>query len=91
MVSLEEVKKYLRVDSSDDDHLLSTLIQMSATLCQQVARLEEEEDLCEYEDIVRVAILYAVAYLYEHREEAKMNELTVTLRSLLFGIRKECF
>lgn len=91
MVSLEEVKKYLRVDSSDDDHLLSTLIQTSTTLCQQVARLEEEEDLWEYEDIVRVAILYAVAYLYEHREEAKMNELTVTLRSLLFGIRKEGF
>lgn len=91
MVSLEEVKKYLRVDSSDDDHLLSTLIQTAMTLCLQVARLDDEEDLWEYEEIVRIAVLYAVAYLYEHREDAKMNELTVTLRALLFGLRREGF
>ena len=91
MVSLEEVKKYLRVDSSDDDHLLSTLIQTSTTLCWQVARLKDEAELQEYEEIARIAILFSVAYLYEHREDANMNDLTVTLRSLLFGIRKGGF
>ena len=38
-----------------------------------------------------VGILYAVAYLYEHREEADHHELTLTLRSLLFGIREAAF
>jgi hypothetical protein len=32
-----------------------------------------------------------VAYLYEHREEADHKELMITLRSLLFGIRKAAF
>ena len=40
---------------------------------------------------MRIGILYAVAYLYEHREEADHHELTLTLRSLLFGIRKAAF
>ena len=42
-------------------------------------------------DNIHTAVLYTVAYLYEHREEADHHELTITLRSLLFGIRKEGF
>ena len=38
-----------------------------------------------------VTVLYAAAYLYEHREQADHGELVGTLRSLLFGIRKEVF
>ena len=41
--------------------------------------------------MVRIAVLYAAAYLYEHREQADHGELVGTLRSLLFGIRKEVF
>ena len=39
-------------------------------------------------ETMRVAILYALGYLYEHREEADHHALTLTLRSLLFGIRE---
>ena len=39
----------------------------------------------------RTATMYAVAYLYEHREEADHKALTLTLRALLFGLRKEVF
>ena len=39
----------------------------------------------------RIAILYSIGYLYEHREEADHHQLTMTLRSLLFGMRKEAF
>ena len=38
--------------------------------------------------LIRVAVLYAVGYLYEHREEADHHGLTLTLRSLLFSIRE---
>ena len=41
--------------------------------------------------MARIAVLYAAAYLYEHREQADHGELVGTLRSLLFGIRKEVF
>ena len=39
-------------------------------------------------ETLRVAVLYALGYLYEHREEADHHELTLTLRSLLFAVRE---
>ena len=44
--------------------------------------------LTEVRETLRVAILYTLGYLYEHREEADHHALTLTLRSLLFGIRE---
>ena len=44
--------------------------------------------LTEIRETMRVAILYALGYLYEHREEADHHALTLTLRSLLFSIRE---
>ena len=37
---------------------------------------------------MKVAILYALGYLFEHREDADHHDLALTLRSLLFGIRE---
>ena len=39
----------------------------------------------------KTAVLYAAAYLYEHREEADHHALMLTLRALLSGIRQEGF
>ncbi|MFR8293772.1 MAG: head-tail connector protein [Ruminococcus sp.] len=39
----------------------------------------------------KTAVMYATAYLYEHREDADHHTLTLTLRSLLFGNRREVF
>ena len=39
-------------------------------------------------ETMRVAVLYAVGYLFEHREEADHHALTLTLRSLLFALRE---
>ena len=90
LVSLEEMKQYLRVDSSDDDALIQQLIFTAEALCRDVGRLDEEE-LTSESSTTRTAVLYAVAYLYEHREEADHKALALTLRSLLFGVRKEGF
>ncbi len=38
--------------------------------------------------ILRVAVLYALGYLFEHREEADHHDLTLTLRSILFAVRE---
>ncbi|HEM2695162.1 head-tail connector protein [Streptococcus pluranimalium] len=88
--TLEEVKQYVRVDSSDDDLLLESLLATSKQLCMHILRVDETSTLLLCEE-VKTAILYSVAYLYEHREEANHKELTLTLRSLLFGIRKAEF
>ena len=90
VLTLEETKQYLRVDSSDEDSFISGLIETGERLCADVARMEIAE-LEAHLPMVRIAVLYATAYLYEHREQADHGELVQTLRSLLFGIRKEVF
>lgn len=39
----------------------------------------------------KIAVQYAAAYLYEHREEADHHQLVMDLRSLLSGVRKPGF
>ena len=50
--------------------------------------LYTEQELSELRPVLRVAILYALGYLYEHRAEADHHGLTLTLRSLLFAVRE---
>jgi uncharacterized phage protein (predicted DNA packaging) len=90
MLTLDEIKNYLRVDSDDDDSLLQTLITSCTQLCMDVARITDSTAF-EAEPNARIAVMYAVAYLYEHREEADHKALTLTLRALLFGCRQEGF
>ena len=91
IVTLEEIKSYLRIDNDEEDELLNILMTSAENLCSDVARVpvsELQENCNEY---IRLAVMYATAYLYEHREEADHNALVLTLRSLLFGIRQEEF
>lgn len=90
IVTVEEMKKYLRVDFEDDDTLLSHLIKEAQHICMDVARMEDAEEF-EKEPVAKISVMYAVAYLYEHREEADHHALVLGLRNLLFGIRKEGF
>ncbi|ARP50068.1 AraC family transcriptional regulator [Ruminococcaceae bacterium CPB6] len=93
-VTLEEAKTYLRVSSSDEDELIQNLITTATATVQDIARYSDEEWESGEEKILirmRIAILYTVAYLYEHREDADHNQLNLTLRALLFGVRKEGF
>lgn len=91
MLTLEEAKNYLRVDFPDDDDLITSLISTAQTLCMDVARMDDADQFSASGENARTAVLYTVAYLYEHREEADHHVLTLTLRALLFGMRKEAF
>ena len=90
MISLEEAKNYLRVDTADDDALIQNILTATEKLCIDILRTEERSVL-EAEPTAKVAVLYATAYLYEHREEADHKALTLSLRALLSGSRKEAF
>ena len=87
MVTLQEVKQYLRIDFEDDDPLLLSLIFTAKQLVMDVGRMDETQ-LAENEDVVRTAMLYTVFYLYEKRNTADFSKLTLTLRAMLFAQRE---
>lgn len=90
MITLEEAKSYLRVDFDDEDEMIQSLIQSSIKHSMDVGRVNSEEELSKNPN-GKIAVLYMTAYLYEHREEADYSELNLTLRALLFGMRKAEF
>lgn len=90
ILTLSEIKKYLRVDYSDDNSLIKSMTATAEGMCREILRTDSLEDYAGNET-VRVAVMYATAYLYEHREEAEHNELMLTLRVMLGGLRGEVF
>ena len=99
LVSFNDAKEYLRVDTEDEDATIGVLLSSAGRLCADVARLTEEQweavnsdtedaSLTPVRETMKVAILYALGYLFEHREEADHHDLTLTLRSILFAIRE---
>lgn len=90
LITLEEMKTYLRIDDNDEDELIVNIIKTAENMVMDTARISGAVFL-ENKSKTRIAVLYAAAYLYEHREEANHKELTLTLRALLFGIREAAF
>lgn len=85
MVSLVEAKQYLKVEHDDEDGLIEQLLETSQQLCEDILRQSI------YSEVLKSAILYGVAYLYEHREDANHRELKETLYHLLLAERKDVF
>lgn len=94
IITTEEAKTYLRVDSSDEDYLIDQLLESAEKLALDAARLSADDLDDEEQDVVadvRIGAYYALGYLFEHREEADHHQLTLDLRSLLFGSREARF
>ena len=89
-VSLQTAKQYLRVDSSDEDALIESLTASAEGLVRDILRMGEEDELPE-DPAVESAVLYGLAYLFEHREEADHSILQKNLRWLLSARRREAF
>lgn len=87
LIELEEIKSYLRLDN-DDDKSIKTLFASAVYLCRDIARIKEGEETEDDIPLLNTAILYATAYLSEHREEADHKALMLSLRSLLSTIRR---
>ncbi|HEL2730042.1 TPA: phage gp6-like head-tail connector protein [Streptococcus suis] len=85
MISLVEAKQYLKVEHDDEDGLIEQLLETCQQLCEDILRQSI------YSDVLKTAILYGVAYLYEHRENANHKELKETLYHLLLAERKDVF
>lgn len=85
MIGLDLVKTYLKVEHDEEDALLLNLLATSRQLCEDILREQGKSE------VLQTAILYGVAYLYEHREEANHKELKESLYHLLLADRKEVF
>ncbi|HFH8002201.1 TPA: head-tail connector protein [Streptococcus agalactiae] len=85
MMTLEEVKLYLKVENDEEDFLIQQLMATRQQLCGDILREDSTSE------VLKTAILYGVAYLYEHREEANHKELKETLYHLLLADRKDVF
>lgn len=90
LISLKKMKEYLKVDYDDDDSVIREMEGAAERMVMDIMRV----DTLEYfkkDHYTKTAVMYATAYLYEHREDADHHALTLTLRSLLFGNRREVF
>ena len=76
-LSVEEWQEIQTVDVEDDD---TVIIGRTNT--------DSHDEAVQIRELLKVAILYAVGYLYEHREEADHHSLMLTLRNLLFAVRE---
>lgn len=86
LVSLEEAKAYLKIEYDEEDDLILSLIASAEDLCATILRKDLPED-----DTVRVAVLYAVSYLFDSRGETNMTELVEMLKAILSSKREAIF
>jgi uncharacterized phage protein (predicted DNA packaging) len=87
MLTLEDLKTYLRVDGEDEDDLILSLFDTAKRLVMDTGRINETE-LEENKDVTYTAIKYTVSYLYENRNTADHHHLNEMLRHQLFALRE---
>lgn len=90
MISLELVKEWMKLDGDEYDSFAEELLESASSICADVLRLNSAEEL-EPSPVNKIAILYCMAYLFEHREDADHNQLKINLRALLEPERKAAF
>jgi uncharacterized phage protein (predicted DNA packaging) len=97
VVSLEEAKLYLRVDSDEEDTLITNFIHTAEEICEDILRYS----LSEFEEVPKVvkqAVLYCIANMYEKREgsfyylkneSGSISETIEVMRLILGNLRRE--
>lgn len=97
VISLEEAKLYLRIDSGEEDTLITSFIFTAEEICEDILRYP----LSEFEEvpkIVKQAVLYGVANMYEKREGSYyymknegggISETINVMKLILGNLRKE--
>lgn len=87
MLTLDEVKQYLHLDSDAEDDYLRILILLVAEMCENFTRLELPELLPQS---YRQAMLICIGYFFEQREGTK-DGIPKAFYTLLRPYRKAAF
>lgn len=87
-ISLEEAKLFLRVDSDEENTLITQFIATSEDICEGILRYPISE-LNEIPESIKQAIFYATSNMYEQRENFDVKSVIETMTRLLFSYRRE--
>lgn len=97
VISLEEAKLYLRIDGDVEDTLITSFILTAEEICEDILRYPLSE-FKEVPKIVKQAVLYGVANMYEKREgsyyymkneSGSISETINVMKLILGNLRKE--
>ena len=92
MVSLDECKNYLKVETDDDDSLIEILMDASIRIVKDMLRVEDFKDFKKKEKKqIKAGIFYTLRFLYNERGNADHKDLMLTLRALLSNLRRPEF
>ncbi len=87
IVTLEEVKDYMRVDGDEEDALITSFVISAEDRVEAYLRYPLTKFGADVPDVVKQAIFYIVGKFYEEREVVDID--VRVLRWLLDGYRKE--
>lgn len=95
VVSLDEVKKHLRIENDEEDDLLTSLIMqaqdVAADYCRvSFGKLDEEGNEASVPEPVRLAVLLFVSHYYENRDISDHSTYTtmrIAFENLLYPYR----
>ncbi len=87
MLTLEETKQYLRLDTDAEDDYLRILILLSSEMCENYTRKPIPEELPES---YKQAMLICIGYFFENRDGGKEGVPEV-FYALLLPYRKAAF
>ena len=94
ILTTDEVKEYLRIETDDEDDLLESLITQAQAAAEDYCRttFEEDEDgnTLTVAEPVRQAVMLYVSHYYENRdisERAVYNAMRAAFENLLYPYR----
>ncbi len=85
-ISLKEAKDFLRLEYTDEDDYIESLIKTAREMCESYMR--KQIDVANCPERVRQAMLLIVGHFYENRETDTNNELPRTVYRLLRNLRE---
>lgn len=85
-ISLTEAKNFLRLEYTDEDEYIKSLIKTAREICESYMRKPIDCENCP--ERVRQAMLLIVGHFYENRETDTNSELPRTVYNLLLPLRK---
>ncbi|KXG09946.1 hypothetical protein AT864_01506 [Anoxybacillus sp. P3H1B] len=81
-LSLEELKKFLRIDGSEDDDILTFLVNAAKEALKKAGVPETDSDL------YKLAVMLHVALYYENRDPGvKMDKLNFAFESIVLQLK----
>ena len=81
-LSLEELKKFLRIDGSEDDDILTLLVNAAKEALKKAGVPESDSDL------YKLAVMLYVVLYYENRDPStKMDKLNFAFESIVLQLK----